>query len=154
MEKIVKKVSSVNADELIKEMSLFQWEVVSKEENNSKVTIEFARDTSSPYYAKLVEYERQMDSFKLPPLWPLFMFVIISFALVTALLTMWIVLDTGFVPWIWFFALGLPAIVSSILASVYLMYRGKKVESVSIEMNRLRNSIKNKIDDLRREYGD
>lgn len=152
METTTKSVLLINENQLVKEMELLEWKIVSRETRNDKVTISFQRDTSIPYYKELLKYEKRISSLRELPLWPLFVLIFLSFALVTALLVLWIVLDQNFEPLKWILSLGLPAVTLSILASVYILLRAKHLEKLDIKSRELKREISTAIEELRNKY--
>lgn len=148
-----KTVSLINEENLLKEMKLFEWKVVSTQYKNEKAIIEFERNTTLPYYRELVGMEKRILSLRELPLWPLFVMVFVSCMLITAILVLWIVLDAEFEMLKWLAILGLPAILISILASVYILWRAKKVEKLDIEKRKLKEEIAREIEEIRKKYG-
>ena len=154
MEKIIKKVSLVNEDRLVSEMESFKWEKVSRKVNKDIAMVEFRRDTSLPYYKEMVALENKIDSVKYPPIWPLYLFFVISVGLITALLVMWIVMGDNFNSTLWLLSLGLPATIFSTLSAVYVFFRAKRMEQFFSEEARIKAEIKEELESLKAKYGE
>jgi len=152
METTTKSILPIYENQLVKEMELLEWSVISRHIKNGKVVISFQRDTSLPYYKELLKYEKKINSLRELPLLPLFVLIFISFSLITALLVMWIILDKEFEPLKWILSLGLPAIILSILASVYILLRAKWSERLDIKSRELKREISTAIEELRGEH--
>ncbi|MDY0177781.1 MAG: hypothetical protein RBR85_00855 [Bacilli bacterium] len=156
MEKIRKIVSLPNENNLIKEMELFEWKVVFVQYKNDKVIVDFERDTALPYYSNLTKMERKIAALREPPLWPLFVLVILAFMLVTAILVLWIVLENleiEFQMLKWLGILGFPAVLISFCAIGFIFLRAKKIEKLDEEKTKLRNEIKSELEEIKRKYG-
>lgn len=154
MEKIIKKVSLVNEDRFVSEMEAFKWEKVSRNVVKDNAIIEFKRDTSLPYYKEMITLENKINSVKYPPIWPLYVFFVISVGLVTALLVMWIVMGDNFNSVLWLLSLGLPATIFSTLSAVYVFLRAKKMEQFFNEEARVKAEIKKDLESLKAKYGE
>jgi amino acid transporter len=156
VEKIRKIVSLPNENNLIKEMELFEWKVVFVQYKNDKVIVDFERDTALPYYSNLTKMERKIAALREPPLWPLFVLVILAFMLVTAILVLWIVLENleiEFQMLKWLGILGFPAVLISFCAIGFIFLRAKKIEKLDEEKTKLRNEIKSELEEIKRKYG-
>ena len=154
MEKIIKKVSLVNEDRFVREMESFKWEKVSRKVNKDTAVIEFRRDTSLPYYKEMIVLENKVNSIKYPPIWPLYLFFVISVGLITALLVMWIVMGENFNSTLWLLSLGLPATIFSTLSAVYVFFRAKKMEQFFSEEARVKAEIQGDLESLKAKYGE
>lgn len=152
METKTRIVLPIHESQLVREMELLEWKVVSKRISNDKVIVTFERDTSLPYYKELLKFEKKIDSLRELPLWPLFVLVFISFGLITTLLVLWIVLDTNFEPLKWILTLGLPAIALSILAIAYIFIRAKHIEKLDIKSRDLKREISTTLSELRGKH--
>lgn len=137
-------------------MELFEWKVVFVQYKNDKVIVDFERDTALPYYSNLTKMERKIAALREPPLWPLFVLVILAFMLVTAILVLWIVLENleiEFQMLKWLGILGLPAVLISFCAIGFIFLRAKKIEKLDEEKTKLRNEIKSELEEIKRKYG-
>lgn len=137
-------------------MELFEWKVVFVQYKNDKVIVDFERDTALPYYSNLTKMERKIAALREPPLWPLFVLVILAFMLVTAILVLWIVLENleiEFQMLKWLGILGFPAVLISFCAIGFIFLRAKKIEKLDEEKTKLRNEIKSELEEIKRKYG-
>ncbi|MEA5061648.1 MAG: hypothetical protein VB015_04520 [Erysipelotrichaceae bacterium] len=154
MEKLIKKVSLVNEDKLVSEMESFKWKIISRREEKGNAVIEFERDTALPYYKEIVALESKINNLKYPPVWPLYVFFVLSVGLVTALLVMWIVMKDNFNSVLWLLSLGLPATLFSTLSAAYVFYRAKKMEQFFNEESRIKSEIQKELNSLKEKYGE
>ncbi len=143
MEKLDKKCSLATYERYIEEYSYFGWEVANLNKDEEYTYIQFQRDPNLKNYNRLKQLEQEWFSFDYPPLWPLILLTILSFACLTGLLVTWMVTPKeDFNLSLYLLSMGLPGLIFSILSFLYLWYRVKKMKKVLDEGPILRAKIK------------
>ncbi|MBR0295374.1 MAG: hypothetical protein IJQ67_05685 [Bacilli bacterium] len=126
---LTKKINTTDIDDFIKLEAIFDYELVSKDIRGNKTYLTFKRETSTPYFEKIVELEKKWNKEMNYPAWPTY--VLIALALITITGYLVVSFITGFEnKLIFFLSIMLPGLLFFVLASLYFIFRAKKIEKI------------------------
>lgn len=131
METRKKTISKAYSQNYIKEMECFGYILKDKEDKNNDVILTFERDDSGPNYLKLKQLEEKYYSFKLLPFWPIIVFTVTAFILITVFLVLLIIYKKKLDYILFSLLLLLPSSLLLISATIYTRFRFKSFSSYS-----------------------
>ena len=152
MEKCQRKVNSYTVTRSVYLMGLFDWKLVKEEKSeNGPSVLYFERDETVPYYAEMVEAEKDISP-KLIPFWTLLIPVGISFVLVTIYLIMYLVMKPNFDTMKYFFIFFVPAMVFLLIDTLLFFIRSKQLMKYLKSEEELVKNAEEKMKAIRQKY--
>ncbi len=153
METIIKKIEMSLKDQMIYEMALFDYHLEKIENGESDYLIlHFTRDDSDKAYIKeLKKLEKQYFFEAKPKIWPLVLFTAIAIILLTILLVLALTLKPNF-PIYLYFVLGLPALLSMTLATIYSYLHIKGIKNQIDDPKKHKEGILKQLSILKKDF--
>ena len=152
MENCTRKVNSYAVTRSVYLMGLFDWKLVKEEKKEgAPSTLYFERDENVPYYQEMVEVEKEISP-KLLPFWVLIIPIAIAFALMTALLILFLTLKENFETVKYFFVFFVPSMVLLLIDTGIYWFRSKQLMNYLNEEEKLVKQAEEKMQQIRAKY--
>ena len=131
-----KKVKLNEVSETINVMNIFDYQLVSKENDNYKVILTFSRDDETPYFNQIYNLEKKWKEEMEIPMLPIYIMVMTAFILLTAYLITVLIFKFNL---IYFLTLMVPALILIVLSAFFHMNRLKKLKIIFLSYNDKKN---------------
>ena len=131
-----KKVKLNEVSETINVMNIFDYQLVSKENDNYKVILTFSRDDETPYFNQIYNLEKKWKEEMEIPMLPIYIMVMTAFILLTAYLITVLIFKFNL---IYFLTLMVPALILIALSAFFHMNRLKKLKIIFLSYNDKKN---------------
>lgn len=128
MEEKVIKVSKENRDLVLDKHKLFAWKLDKEESGGSQSILHFYRDDEVPYYAQLVELEKQYPEYKFLPFIYIIVFAALAFVSITVLLIFFFI-NKAVASQFWYLFI-IPSGIFLIVAMVFTFLRMRTLDKV------------------------
>ena len=125
MEKKQVKTDANNRFFIIRDTSLFMWNLVSEEKKGDKIILSFERETNYSYYSVLKEYEKEYQQMSSIPLWSLFVATFFALTFFTIYLIAYYT-DANFNQLFWFLCALLPGVLASTILGLLAIFRSRQ----------------------------
>ncbi|MFA7032813.1 MAG: hypothetical protein WC201_04550 [Bacilli bacterium] len=125
MEKKQVKTDANNRFFILRDASLFMWNLVHEEKRDDKIILSFERETNSSYYPNVKAYEKEYHRMSSIPLWSLFVATFVALTFFTIYLVAYYA-DPHFNQLFWFLCGLLPGIITSTILGLLAIFRSRQ----------------------------
>lgn len=122
-----------NAKITLDKYLIFEYKCLEQRQIGNKVYFKFERDDSVPYYDELVKLENEYGDFKIRNMMPISLMPIVTFALVTIFLVVFLIDREHFNFTLMFSLLMIPALLVLLLTVLFTILRMKNIKKIEIE---------------------
>ena len=140
-----------NAKLVLDKHLLFKWECVEQRNVGKTIYFKFKRDNEVPYYDELVKLENEYPDYKIKSLIPVSLMPIVTFALVTIFLVVFLMDRENFNFTLMFSLLMIPAMLVLLLTVLFTVLRLKAINKIDKEKPTMENMYREKIAELEKQ---
>ena len=142
-------VNANNAKLVLDKHLLFEWKCIEQRNVGKNVYFKFQRDDQVPYYEELVKLEKEFPNYKVGSFLTVSLMPIVTFALVTIFLIVFLIDKEHFNFTLMFSLLMIPALLVLVLTVVFTILRFKSISRIEKEKPLLESEYKQKIAELK-----